>query len=94
MDKVGHSHAMGGLITGALVGAGLAIGGALLVGLSLAAAPVIGGVLLAVAAGAAIGETLGSFSFIFSLGLFQRHHFIGDHKPGDLEDFFFAHPMK
>src|SRR5262245_46900204 len=63
LDKVGHSHAMGGLITGALVGAGLVIGGALLAGASLFAAPLIGAVILAAAAGAGIGECLGSLSY-------------------------------
>jgi uncharacterized Zn-binding protein involved in type VI secretion len=62
-DHIGHTHPLGGLITGAVVGAGLVIGGAIIVGTGGAALAVVAGAaLLAGATGAWIGEFVGSLS--------------------------------
>jgi uncharacterized Zn-binding protein involved in type VI secretion len=79
-DHIGHTSALGGLITGAAVGGvvgvlGVAAGAALAAGVGILAvftAPVsipllIGGALVGAAAGAGIGEFVGSLSFISSI---------------------------
>jgi uncharacterized Zn-binding protein involved in type VI secretion len=63
-DPIAHSSAESGLITGALIGAGLVILGAVIVGTGGAALPlVIGAVLTGAALGGWIGEFAGSLSF-------------------------------
>lgn len=63
-DPIAHSSAESGLITGALIGAGLVIGGALIIGTGGAALPAVFGAVLAGAAlGGWIGEFVGSLSF-------------------------------
>lgn len=63
-DPIAHSSAESGLISGALIGGGLVIAGALIVGTGGAALPfVIGAELAGVAVGGWIGEFVGSLSF-------------------------------
>lgn len=67
-DPIAHSSAESGLITGALIGAGLVIAGALIVGTGGAALPfVFGAVLAGTAAGGWIGEFVGSLSFFYKI---------------------------
>lgn len=63
-DPIAHTSALEGLIAGAVIGAGLAAGAAVIIGTGGLAAPVlIGAGLATVATGAWLGEFAGSLSF-------------------------------